>query len=224
MDETDLPELTAAIDKRSQSTKELLIKFVQLAERGARATTDELRLRAKVDEKNVRPFFSFSLLFFLLPLLISSTKQIKKNATLRSSIKLLQTQLAQAQAQHDQAYADLLKAEKKYDRLRCQSVSGPPGIPPQESTETDGQAPSAPSSLNGGTNGVEVKMKERARAPEKIDPVVVNQSTESAEEDRALAESRLRELGRLREDRMRLEGLVDSLRSEVRLSLSSFIG
>ncbi|CDZ98285.1 E3 ubiquitin ligase involved in syntaxin degradation [Phaffia rhodozyma] len=199
-DESDLPELSAAVDKRSQSTKDLLIKFVELAERGARASSDEIRQRSKADEKN--------------------------SATLRSSIKLLQSQLDLAKEYQEKTLADLLKAEKKYDRLRCQSVNGQQ--PPQPEVNTTAVVPSTQSESNsdvhmndsaavaspGIVNGSDGKMEGTPVGSTASTPAHPALGGGSEAEDRFLAESRLKEVNRLRDDRRRLEIQVDILRSE----------
>ena len=63
---TSLPELSSAINRRSQSTKQLLVKFVELAEKGARASGDELRERFGAEHKQVRPKYPLRLRAFLL--------------------------------------------------------------------------------------------------------------------------------------------------------------
>lgn len=50
---SDVPDLTNAINRRSQSTQQLLIKFLELSEKGARASSDELRERSAAEHKKV---------------------------------------------------------------------------------------------------------------------------------------------------------------------------
>lgn len=204
-----MPELRQAVDQRSQSTKELLVKFVELAERGVRASQDELRERSGAESK--------------------------KSATLASSLHVLQAQLASAKADQDRTYADLLKAEKQLDRLRCQSIVGRPGGIDGQSTPAAGPS-SGSAAPTPAPAGSDVEMKGPGSgvpspAPPKgtlangsaaLDPNAPQPSLASLVEatlpdpaDRALADSRLEEIERLRAERVRLEQTVDRLRLEV---------
>ncbi|KAL7409085.1 BRE1 E3 ubiquitin ligase-domain-containing protein [Mrakia frigida] len=186
---TSLPELSSAINRRSQSTKQLLVKFVELAEKGARASSDELRERFGAEHK--------------------------QSATLRSSVKLLQSQLDLAKQEQEKTYAELVRAEKKLDRIRCESVQG---------VEQGGRpSPSAGPGPSNGSIDADSKSNSREASVVEQPPPQVNGNGSHLPspqtpgpsydpEDRALAASRLEEINRMREDRVRLETTADHLR------------
>jgi hypothetical protein len=60
---SEVPDLTNAINRRSQSTQQLLIKFLELSEKGARASSDELRERSAAEHKKVRLLLSIPLTY-----------------------------------------------------------------------------------------------------------------------------------------------------------------
>jgi hypothetical protein len=210
-DEAAVPELHKAVDQRSQSTKALLVKFVELAGQGVRASADELRERCGVEGR--------------------------KSATAEASVRLLAGQLAAARAEQDRTAADLLRAEKQLDRLRCQSIVGqlPAEARPGAASITPAPGPShadggdrkpsisgatSPGLVNGAaTNGAGTA---GSGAGSTLDPNAPQPSLASLVEatlpdpaDRALAESRLAEISTLRAERVRLEQSVDRLRLEV---------
>lgn len=205
-----MPELQKAVDQRSQSTKALLVKFVELAGQGVRASADELRERCGVEGR--------------------------KSATAEASVRLLAGQLAAARAEQARTAADLQRAEKQLDRLRCQSIIGqlPPEERPGSSSADPTSGPShadgidrkpsisgvtspglvngTPSNGSGMATGAGGKLDPNAPQPSLAELV---EATLPDTADRALAESRLVEIDTLRAERVQLEQSVDRLRLEV---------
>lgn len=214
-DASAVPELTKAVDQRSQSTKELLLKFVELSERGVRASQDELRERCG--------------------------SETKRNASLQSSLHILQSQLAAAKEDQERTYGELVRAEKKLDRLRSQSITGQAQPQPPPPAGPTGSAPSgAPTPTASAAGDVEMKDASSAVASPSatvglngsskptpaVDPSLLSENLQPSlaslveatlpdPEDRALADSRLLALEELREEKLKLELELDRLRLEV---------
>lgn len=203
------------MDQRSQSTKELLLKFVELSERGVRASQDELRERCG--------------------------SETKRNSSLQSSLHILQSQLAAAKEDQERTYGELVRAEKKLDRLRSQSITGQAQAQPPPPAGPTGSAPSGAPTPTASAGG-DVEMKDASSAvaspsataglngssqptpavdpsssSENLQPSLASlvEATLPDPEDRALADSRLLALEKMREEKFKLELELDRLRLEV---------